>query len=169
MFLDQLLNILCRKIYATVNVILQNQNKIVYHMQHYMICSKVNAICLKMVLQYILEDIIAQKTFRSFLRPLRENRCTVEYYYSQKPFKSNFVKMRMYVCAGVGKMKRRIKSKKPNWLVWQQLQQHRPPWRYWFIFFRNIFTTADATNDSFEQKYEDYIILRDNSTCNPCT
>ena len=58
------------------------------------------------------------------------------------------------MCAGVGKMKRRIKSKNLNWLVWQQLQQHRPPWRYWFIFFRNIFTTADATNDSFEQRYE---------------
>ena len=64
-------------------------------------------------------------------------------------------------------MKRRIKSKKLNWLVWQQLQQHRPPWRYWFIFFRNIFTTADATNDSFEQKYEIVSYYSDNSTCTP--
>ena len=80
---------------------------------------------------------------------------TGEYDYLQKPYKSNLIKKCACMCAGVGKMKRSRKSKKLNWLVWQKLQQHRPTWRYWFIFFskQKIFTTANAINDSFK-KYE---------------
>ena len=95
--------------------------------------------------------------------------CAGEYDYLQKPYKSNFKKS-AHVCAGVGKMKRRRKSKKPNWLVWQQLQQHRPSWRYWFIFCEYIFSTANATNDNFELKK--YGLLWSNvrlRRCSGCT
>ena len=117
----------------------------------------ISSFVLKWMLFTLYEVIVHfwYKTFRSFLRPLRERSLYGWIWLFTEAIQIEFCKkVRKYVCAGVGKMKRRIKSKKPNWLVWQQLQQHRPPWRYWFIFFRNIFTTADATNDSFEQKYE---------------